>query len=651
MSYNYPSKNIFIGKRYVPKVIGDWDNSKNTSYEALSVVLYGGDSYTSKQDVPKGIDITNVLFWVKSSNYNAQIATLQSTVQQVSTMANGTVAEVDESRGGQATLKGRLDDVDKRIKNSVTIDVSEYPTIGTAFANIQDNTTILFPAGTYSDVYDIPQILNRKNIRIIGYGAEIRPRILKNSSSDGSLYVTPFNLSGCDNVSFEGIKINGGFTVSVYQQTTTDTTNNCKLVKADACTRLKFKDCTFTGHATNRVTSVIGSDAGVVITNGDNVTFRDCKYNDNWMEGIWLESTANIVIDNLNAVNSNIWTTLDIFKCKNVNITNSYVYARNGVWDDTATLNIYGSNIRIHNNTLMGGSGLDFSDEANYCGTQEDSIFVDNCYISAKYGFHISGDKYATNVRVDRCKIDANYGFYYYMYQNRHINNLRVTKSNFNVINALRVRCLGQTPIFENVYFKDNVIFCKNLADSQVYDNTLSSMNGGSSPFVITGTTGATSGTEIVRDIHFLNNEIHAEGSYINVYTPVAFIVKDIEFRNNKCFNHDYNLTILNDRGIYVNAVTRFTCRDNELHNTKNNNIWGCTDLFIESNEVIFDGTTQSTRIWYLYSNTGYFIGRDNYCNTSVMEHFQGNSSYANTWTAYILRDNLPATYTSITAN
>lgn len=72
--------NKYIGNRYVPKHCGDWDNTKNTAYESLSVVLWEGNSFTSKQNVPKGIDITSTEYWVKSANYNAQIAIYEQNI-------------------------------------------------------------------------------------------------------------------------------------------------------------------------------------------------------------------------------------------------------------------------------------------------------------------------------------------------------------------------------------------------------------------------------------------------------------------------------------------------------------------------------------------------------------------------------------------
>ena len=68
---NLSGKNVYVGHRYVPKIVGEWDNSK--TYEALSIVQYQGNSFTSRQNVPTGIDITNAEYWVSTGNYNAQV--------------------------------------------------------------------------------------------------------------------------------------------------------------------------------------------------------------------------------------------------------------------------------------------------------------------------------------------------------------------------------------------------------------------------------------------------------------------------------------------------------------------------------------------------------------------------------------------------
>lgn len=61
----------YVGARYVPKVMGEWN--KALQYEALSIVTYLGNSFTSKVPVPANIDITNKTYWVNTGNYNAQV--------------------------------------------------------------------------------------------------------------------------------------------------------------------------------------------------------------------------------------------------------------------------------------------------------------------------------------------------------------------------------------------------------------------------------------------------------------------------------------------------------------------------------------------------------------------------------------------------
>lgn len=65
----------YIGARYVPILGGDWDNTNE--YEPLTIVQYQGDSYTSKMYVPTGVSITNTQYWVKTANFNQQLAHME----------------------------------------------------------------------------------------------------------------------------------------------------------------------------------------------------------------------------------------------------------------------------------------------------------------------------------------------------------------------------------------------------------------------------------------------------------------------------------------------------------------------------------------------------------------------------------------------
>lgn len=68
-------RNVYVGNRYVPKVMGEWDITKE--YEPLMIVTHQGNSFTSKTFIPQGIDIQNESFWCQTANYNVQMANLK----------------------------------------------------------------------------------------------------------------------------------------------------------------------------------------------------------------------------------------------------------------------------------------------------------------------------------------------------------------------------------------------------------------------------------------------------------------------------------------------------------------------------------------------------------------------------------------------
>lgn len=69
----------------------DWDRSK--TYEPLTIVYHQGNSYTSRQSVPAGVDITDTTYWALTGNYNAQIEQYRKeTASKLSTVTtNGTL--------------------------------------------------------------------------------------------------------------------------------------------------------------------------------------------------------------------------------------------------------------------------------------------------------------------------------------------------------------------------------------------------------------------------------------------------------------------------------------------------------------------------------------------------------------------------------
>lgn len=79
----------YVGARYVPKVMGEWN--KALQYEALSIVTFSGNSFTSKVPVPANIDISNKNYWVNTGNYNAQVEAYRQQTAQLNNDLNNEI--------------------------------------------------------------------------------------------------------------------------------------------------------------------------------------------------------------------------------------------------------------------------------------------------------------------------------------------------------------------------------------------------------------------------------------------------------------------------------------------------------------------------------------------------------------------------------
>lgn len=83
------STNVYVGQRYVPKFYDDgteqhgatWDKTK--VYEPLTIVLWEGDSYTSRTFVPAGVEITDTQYWLQTGIFNAQLESYKEEVEAV----------------------------------------------------------------------------------------------------------------------------------------------------------------------------------------------------------------------------------------------------------------------------------------------------------------------------------------------------------------------------------------------------------------------------------------------------------------------------------------------------------------------------------------------------------------------------------------
>lgn len=140
----------YIGARYVP-IFGrkgeqsiQWDNTG--TYEPLTVVLYQGNSYTSRQFVPVGVEITNQDYWVETGNYNAQIEQYRQEVlgfdgditqnsediealqdQMAGTTSSGLKTQIVEVANGLSSLEDTVSDGLADLREDLESDIAGIP--------------------------------------------------------------------------------------------------------------------------------------------------------------------------------------------------------------------------------------------------------------------------------------------------------------------------------------------------------------------------------------------------------------------------------------------------------------------------------------------------------------------------------------------
>ncbi len=149
----------YIGARYVPLFAepAEWNNQR--TYEPLTIVIHQGNSYTSRQYVPVGIDINNTDFWALTGNYNAQVEQYRNEVKQYKQEVDQKLETVthDDTLSGTGTTADPLkisNNFKKMLYTNVVaegVDNSGVTDVTEILQNIVNNAEygVYFPSGIY----------------------------------------------------------------------------------------------------------------------------------------------------------------------------------------------------------------------------------------------------------------------------------------------------------------------------------------------------------------------------------------------------------------------------------------------------------------------------------------------------------------------
>lgn len=183
----------YIGARYVPVFANpiEWDNLR--SYEALTIVTYQGTSYTSKKNVPVGIDLDNKEYWVATGNYNAQVEIYRKEVSEIKEELNvvNSYLNVEYFKGKNITIIGdSISDNATYPPNWTVHFTDKINKIGGSVNNIAVNGSSF---ASWAQANNIEKIPNDSDIYIIFLGVND----WQGQSAFIGANISDFNLSSC----------------------------------------------------------------------------------------------------------------------------------------------------------------------------------------------------------------------------------------------------------------------------------------------------------------------------------------------------------------------------------------------------------------------------------------------------------------------
>lgn len=181
LATDYAGVREYIGARYVPVFANPLEWSNQREYEPLTIVVWQGNSYTSTQYVPTGIDIGNTEFWALTGNYNAQVEGYRQEVQHYVEEVQGYSGQIENANTNSEEAKNTASDAMESVQraNPVAFDQSHFSNIPET-SSYQDIQAFYFP-NTQTCVlsfylfFDTPFTLPATEVTIFKLPADLVP--------------------------------------------------------------------------------------------------------------------------------------------------------------------------------------------------------------------------------------------------------------------------------------------------------------------------------------------------------------------------------------------------------------------------------------------------------------------------------------------
>lgn len=124
----------YVGARYVPLFADPIEWNDKRTYEPLTIVEHEGNSYTSRQFVPLGIDISNEDFWALTGNYNAQVEQYRQEVLAFDGRIAKNTKDIAKNTEDIAAVKTVADNLESHVG-------TEFIVIGDSWSDTDPSTT------------------------------------------------------------------------------------------------------------------------------------------------------------------------------------------------------------------------------------------------------------------------------------------------------------------------------------------------------------------------------------------------------------------------------------------------------------------------------------------------------------------------------